>query len=125
MQYQISSDNMEMTPSMESLAKQKFSRIENRIKHVPEGSKSARIVMNTAPTEMFQVRVNLNINGKDYFSDETDYTLESALIKTVEELVVMMEKDMDYSKEGAQITAEDLMKAELAQDDLTDDGTDA
>jgi ribosome-associated translation inhibitor RaiA len=107
---------MEMTPSMETLAKQKFSRIENRAQNIPEGSKSVRIVMNTAPNETFEVKVKLNLNGKDYFSNETDYTLEAALIKTVEELVVMLEKDMDYSKEGPKLTAEDLMKADLAED---------
>jgi len=115
MQYQITSDNMQVTPSMETLAKQKFARIESRVKEIPEGSKSVRIVMNSAPTDTFQVKIEINLNGKDYFSDETDYSLESALVKTVEELVVMLEKDADYSKKGSDLSAEDLMKAELAE----------
>jgi len=100
---------------METLAKQKFARIESRVKEIPEGSKSVRIVMNSAPTDTFQVKIEINLNGKDYFSDETDYSLESALVKTVEELVVMLEKDADYSKKGSDLSAEDLMKAELAE----------
>ena len=53
MQYQISSDNIDMSPSMEALTKEKFSRIESRLADMREGSCSARIVLNTAPEGMF------------------------------------------------------------------------
>jgi hypothetical protein len=42
---------------------------------------------------MFEVKVKLQASGRDYFSDEKDYTLEGAVIKTVGEIVEMMEKD--------------------------------
>jgi ribosome-associated translation inhibitor RaiA len=93
MKYQISSDNLELTPSMETLAKEKFERIETRTKHIPEDSCFARIVLNSAPENKFYVKVNLDLSGKEYFSDEEDFTLEGALIKVVEELLEMMEKD--------------------------------
>ena len=98
MQYQISSDNIDMSPSMEALTKEKFSRIESRLADMPEGSCSARIVLNTAPEGMFEVKIKLNASGKEYFSDETDYTLESALVRAVEEILIMMERDKDLRK---------------------------
>jgi ribosome-associated translation inhibitor RaiA len=93
MNYQITSDDMEITPSMEALAKEKFQRIEHRTKDVSDDARSARIVMKTAPEGMFTVKAMVVIDGKEYFSDETDYTLESALIKTVEEILEMMDKE--------------------------------
>ena len=93
MNYQISSDNIELTPSMETLTKEKFERIETRAKNFPEGSCFARVVLNSAPENRFYVKVNLDLSGKEYFSDEEEYSLEGALIKVVEELLEMMEKD--------------------------------
>jgi ribosomal subunit interface protein len=113
MQYQITSDNIDMSPSMEVLTKEKFERIEHRFRDIPEGSKSARIVLNSSPDNTFTVKAELVINGKEYFSDETDFTLEGALIKTVEELVRMTEKEKDKRerREGAKgvVTTEDLL----------------
>ncbi|NMB91272.1 hypothetical protein GYA37_00295 [candidate division WWE3 bacterium] len=93
MNYQISSDNIELTPSMEVLTKEKFERIESRTKNLPKDSCFARIVLNSAPENRFNVKVNLSLSSKEYFSDEEDYSLEGALIKVVEELLEMMEKD--------------------------------
>ena len=93
MNYQITSDNIELSPSMEILTKGKFERIENRMKHLPADSCFARIVLNTEPENMFSVRADLDLNGKKYFSDETEFSLEAALIKVVDELLEMMEKD--------------------------------
>jgi len=93
MKYQITSDNIDLSPSMETLTKNKFERIESRTKHLPQDSCFARIVLNTAPENLFSVKVNLDLNGKEYYSDESDFTLEAALIKVVEELLEMMEKD--------------------------------
>ena len=93
MQYQITSDNIELSPSMEALTKEKFERIESRVKHLPEGSCFARVVLNTIPEEKFEAKVNLDLSGKEYFSDETAFTLENALVEVVEELLQMIEKD--------------------------------
>jgi ribosomal subunit interface protein len=113
MQYQITSDNMQVTPSMETLTKQKFVRLEHRFKNIPEGSKSMRVVLNTAPTDMFIVKVEILVNGKKYFSDETDYTLEGALIKTVEELVRMTEKEKDkFDRQKRSTDVADLLAEE-------------
>jgi ribosome-associated translation inhibitor RaiA len=98
--YQITSDNVEITPSMETLAKQKFERLENKMRDFPEDTKHARIVLNTAPEEKFLVKAQVKVGGREYFSDETDFSLESALIRTVEELFQMMEKEKTHTERG-------------------------
>ena len=97
MQYQITSDNIDLSESMETLARDKFSRIETRLKRVPEEEKSIRIVMNKAPgvEEKYEVRAELKFFKSELFTDETEYSLETALIKVVDELMRMMEKDKD------------------------------
>ncbi|MBW6441353.1 HPF/RaiA family ribosome-associated protein [Patescibacteria group bacterium] len=93
MQYQITSDNIDLSPSMEALTKEKFERIEARTDNLPEGSRFARVVLNSVPDDQFEVKVNLILSGKEYFSDETAFTLENALVVVVEELLDMIEKD--------------------------------
>jgi ribosome-associated translation inhibitor RaiA len=93
MKYQITSDNIELTPSMEVLTKQKFERLENKTKDFDEDSKHARVVLDTAPEGKFLVKAQFKVGGREYFSDETDYSIEGALIKTVEEIFQMMEKE--------------------------------
>ncbi|OGC58608.1 hypothetical protein A2380_02890 [candidate division WWE3 bacterium RIFOXYB1_FULL_43_24] len=95
MNYQITSDNMTVSPSMDSLAKTKFERVSKRFPEVEEDAKFARIVLNTAPNETFQVKANITIGGKEYFSDDTDFNLETAMINTVEEILQMIEKNKD------------------------------
>ena len=112
MQYQITSDNIEMSPSMETLTKEKFERLENRLANIEEGSKRARVVLNKSPNNTFTVKANVVIKGRDYFSDETDFSLEGALIKTVEEIVHMLEKDKTvYDRKIAK--EEELLAEEL------------
>jgi len=115
MQYQIASDNIDISPSMEVLTKEKFERIESRIKHLPEGSCFSRVVLNTVPDDQFEVRVNLDISGKEYFSDETAFTLENALVVVVEELLEMIEKDSIVQRR------KDLKKEEDLEEFLTEE----
>ena len=69
MQYKITSDNIDISPSMENLTKEKFERIESGIKHLPEGSCFARVVLNSVPDSQFEVKVYLYLIRKKYFSD--------------------------------------------------------
>jgi ribosome-associated translation inhibitor RaiA len=108
MQYQITSDNIDLSPSMEALTKEKFERIESRIRHLPEGSCFARVVLNSVPDDQFEVRVNLDLSGKEYFSDETAFTLENALVVVVEELLEMIEKDSIVQRRKDAKKEEDL-----------------
>ncbi len=97
MNYQFKSDNMDISESMKELAKEKISKLEHRFKNVDEGSKYARVVMNKAPVEQFAVRIDLDIDGEEFFTDETNYSLETALVLAVEEL----ERKVNKSKYGA------------------------
>jgi hypothetical protein len=78
---------------MIALTKEKFAKIETRLKNIPEGSKYIRVVINTAPEEKFQVKATTVFHKKEYYSDEVDFKLEHALIKVVNETARMMEKD--------------------------------
>jgi len=110
MKYQITSDNIDLSPSMEVLAKEKFLRIEKRSKDYPEDNNFSRIVLNSAPNGKFIVRANVKLDNKEYFSDETEFSLEGALIKTVEELLQMMEKDTIVQRRKETREKEDLEK---------------
>ena len=95
MKYQITSDNIKLSPSMEKLTKEKFKRVEKRLKDVYEGSKRIRVVLNKSSDEdeRFEVKVVVNVKGKEYYAEESDYKLETAIIKTVEELLRNMKKE--------------------------------
>lgn len=99
MRYQVTSDNIELSPSMTELAKAKAAKIEARIKNVPEDLKSIRIVLNKSPLEKFSVKIEATIQGKAYFTDETSYTLENALVEAVEEIDRMLKKDQNNTSE--------------------------
>jgi ribosome-associated translation inhibitor RaiA len=93
MKYQITSDNIDLSKSMQTLTKQKFERIENRAKDFPEDTKHARVVLDKSKDGNFTVKAQIKIGGREYFSDDTSFSLENALINTVEEIFQMMEKD--------------------------------
>ena len=98
MQYQITSDNIELSPSMESLAKEKMKIVETKLKHVYDDLKSFRIVMNTAPMGQFQVKIHAFVHGKEYFTEEVSGTLEHAMITAVNELEVLLRKARIFEK---------------------------
>lgn len=95
MQYQITSDNISLSTSMEKLAIEKFSKLETRFKQFDEDTVEARIVLNSAQgdEEKFLVKGEIFAGKRTYFSDETDYTLESAIITVVDELERMIDRD--------------------------------
>ena len=93
MNIQVTSDNIDVSPSMIELAKLKLSRIDDRFPDVPEDAKEARVVMNVLPDENFEVKMELIIDGKKYFSQHIDFSMETAVIETVEEIARQMEKE--------------------------------
>lgn len=124
-----------MSPSMEVLAKDKIKSLENKLKHVPDEEKSLRVVLNTAPDQKFEVKVNLVIRGKNYFSQDVDFNLETALIDALGLVERQLKKDkVDFIsadwKEARDIKrygAEKEIEAELEENDeidleLDDDG---
>ena len=95
MQYQVTSDNIQLSESMKVLVREKFERVKSRLKNFPDDSKSVRVVLNSAKDGKFEVRANVKASKFDYYSDELEYSLEGAIIKTVEELLRMMERDKE------------------------------
>ncbi|MFA6981475.1 MAG: HPF/RaiA family ribosome-associated protein [Patescibacteria group bacterium] len=90
---QVTSDDIEVSPSMIELAKKKLTRIDDRFPGVPEDSKEARVVLNTLPNEHFEVKIDLIAEGKEYFSQHVDFSLETAIIEAVEEIDRQVEKE--------------------------------
>jgi ribosomal subunit interface protein len=107
MEYQITSDNIEVSDSMKEMALSKLSKLEPRLKDIPEDLCSFRVVMNKAPDEMFQVKTEAIINGEQYFAEETDFTVETAMILVVEEL----ERQLEKAKFGDETGWEDIREA--------------
>jgi ribosomal subunit interface protein len=92
MKQQVTSDNMEVTPAMISLAKEKLENLENRVKDVPEDLKSVRVVLNTAPDQTFEAKTEVTIAGDVYYANNIDFTLETALINSVADVERQLEK---------------------------------
>ncbi len=116
MQYQITSDNIELSESMKALAEGKFSKVEKRLTEKEKEETLVRIVLNKSGAEdEFRVKIELSYGGKKYFATERDYLLESALIKTTEEVERMRRRDdvsyfEDWKKqrEAKRVVAEPL-----------------
>ncbi len=99
MNYQITSDNIQISESMKVLAKEKLAKFEGRLADIPEESKSVRVVLNTSPNECFAVKVELTVNGQTFFTDETEHTLETALVNAVLELERQITKSKYFEKD--------------------------
>ena len=132
MNYQFASDNMQISESMKELAQSKLARLEHRLTNFAEGSLAVRVVMNTAPVEQFSVKVEMDLNGKAFFAEETKPALETALIAAVEEVDRQLEKvtSKDWEKyrqakrfDPAEEIAESELEEELEalEDDLAAD----
>ncbi len=98
MNYQITSDNIEISESMKELVYLKMQKLERRWESVHEGSKSVRVVLNSAPDKTFMVKIEATINGEPYFTEEAGFELETALVDAVEELDRIYRKDKDYDQ---------------------------
>ena len=110
---------------MKSLAMEKFKKVEKRLTEKEDEEALARIVLNqSSADDEFRVKIELSYGGKKYFASETDFKLETALIKTVEEVERMRRKD-DISyfedwKERRKIKrqlGEELIESEMADED--------
>lgn len=94
MPLQVTSDNLEITPSMRALAEQKASRILNKLSEIPEDLVDLRVVMNKGSSEgTFETKVALKISGKTLVSEKTEFNLESSIIDAVEDTLRQYEKE--------------------------------
>lgn len=134
MQYQITSDNIEISESMKALAMEKFEKISSRMTEKEQEEALVRIVMNKSGGEgEFEVSVELTYSGNQYYGVDTNYTVETAIIEAIAEVERMRKKDeaihQDAWKEqrelkrdlGEVIIAEDLVEnedTELSDEEL-------
>jgi len=116
MKYQVTSDNMEVSPSMLELAKQKLAKIEHKLADVESDLKSARVVLNTAPQNTFDAKIELTLAGKTYYASEVDTSLETALVNTVEGL----DKQLQKAKSEHQKNWEKQREMKRASEEGTD-----
>jgi ribosome-associated translation inhibitor RaiA len=93
MTVQVSSDNIDLSQSMDVLAREKLTRLENLIEEIPADSKEIRIVLNKAPNDTFLTKIELIVEGKKFYSEEENYSLESAIIATVDEVFRQYKKE--------------------------------
>jgi ribosomal subunit interface protein len=108
MNYQITSDNIEVSPSMQTLARQKMQKIEHRLTHLPEDAKTVRIVMNKEKDDQFIAKIHLVISGKEYFAQHTSFTFENSLVEAVNVIerelqtdkIIKIEEDWEQAREA-------------------------
>lgn len=93
MPLQVTSDNMEVTPSMKVLAEDKISKILNKLSDTPEDLIGVRVVLNKGDGEgTFDTKVELAIGGKMIVGEDTDFTLETSIIRAVDDTLRQYKK---------------------------------
>lgn len=94
MPLQVTSDNLEVTPSMKVLAKSKISRILSKLEDLPHDLVDTRIVLNKGEAKgTFVAKIQLDIGGKTIVGEDFEYNLESALIKAVDDTLRQLQKE--------------------------------
>lgn len=102
MPLQVTSDNLEITPSMKALAEQKVSKILEKLSDYPDDLVDMRVVMNTGSAEgTFEAKVSLKTNGRTIVGEDFEYNLESALIKAVDDALRQYTKEKDKGDKEA------------------------
>lgn len=100
MPVQLLSDNMELTPSMKVLAEHKLAVLLGHIQQRSREEATIRVVMNKSQEpDKLLAKIEAKIDGKTYFGDDADYTLESALIRAIDEVDKQYLKDKAKTKE--------------------------
>ena len=85
---------------MRALAEQKLTPLLTHVEQRSREEASIRVVMNKAQEQgKMLAKIEAKIDGKSYFGDEVDFTLESALIRAIDEVDKQYLKDKEKSKE--------------------------
>lgn len=94
MPLQVTSDNLDITSSMKALAENKLSKITSKLSDLPEDLIDLRVVLNKGDAEgTFEAKVLLKTNGKTIVGEDHEYSLESALIKAVDDTLRQYKKE--------------------------------
>ncbi len=85
---------------MKALAEQKLASLLAHIEQKSRDEASIRVVMNKSDDhDRLLVKIEANVEGKMYFGDETDTSLETALIRAVNEVDKQYLKDKEKLKD--------------------------
>lgn len=85
---------------MKALAEQKLTPLLAHVEQRGREEADIRVVMDKSDDhDKLLVKVEATIEGKMYFGDEVDFTLESALIRAIDEVDKQYLKDKEKSKE--------------------------
>jgi len=84
-----------MTDSMKSLVDQKLPKLLKRIKtNTPEDLVDIRVVLNRGDAEgTFEVKIDLAMGGMRVVGKDHEYTLESAIVKAMDDTIRQFEKE--------------------------------
>ena len=119
---QIQSDNMELTSSMKVLAEQKLAPLLGHIKQRSLEEANIRVVMNKAQEpDKLLAKVEATVEGNAYFGCEEDYTMESALIRAIDEVDKQYLKDKEKAKERDWEKNRDLKRFDGGEIDTGDE----
>ena len=100
MQLQITSDNLELTESMQILAENKISKLSKYFEDSPNDHISIRIVLNkSGADDMFKTKIDMDVGKTDIYGDCADYSLESSLIGAVDDVLRQYKKMVDKRNE--------------------------
>lgn len=114
MSSQITSDNLEITPSMQELANSKLAKLDAHISVTHEDSKFYRIVLNkSSEVDRFEVKLEVKVDGDVYFAEQTDFSLETALIKAVDEVDRQYLKNKDQTSSREQQSVREAKRLDL------------
>lgn len=125
---------MELSESMKTLAESKLHKLTRLLGDIPEESISIRVVMNSAPENSFNVKMDADISGEQFFTEEPGFELETALVGAVEELFrqynkrkAKREQSWETNRDGKVLTEEDLekMASDVDEYDYTKESTEA
>jgi len=124
---------MELTSSMKVLAEQKLAVLLGHIQQKSREEATIRVVMNKSQEpDKLLAKIEAKIEGKTYFGDDSDYTLESALIRAVDEVDKQYLKDKAKAKERDYEKNRELKRLDEGALDIgggeqegVDDGSDA
>lgn len=84
---------------MEALGKEKAQKLEKFFPNLLADEVKARVVLNKGSRDgMFEVKLELSVRGKKYFTQEKNFSLETAIIDCVDEIERQLEKSRNENE---------------------------
>ncbi len=101
MQLQVTSDNIEISPSMKVLSEEKLEKLGKHFVDTPEDLAQVRVVLNSGVDNSFDVSVELKLGKTELYGKSNNFTLEAALIDAIADVErqYIKEKSIRESKD--------------------------